>query len=127
MTDDNIVQVTAKTSLAPETDDPTPRAVPCTEAMRPASAAFSPPTRAWLRNAEFPCQARENGAQERQQHIWAGIGTLGKMNFGEFFKAATGNEPYDYQCRLACGDAAGFENPETMINAATQNRFSSLS
>ena len=26
------------------------------------------------------------------------------MNFGEFFKAPTGNEPYGYQCRLACGE-----------------------
>jgi CRISPR-associated endonuclease/helicase Cas3 len=28
------------------------------------------------------------------------------MTFQKFFKAATGNAPYDYQCRLACGPAA---------------------
>ena len=26
------------------------------------------------------------------------------MNFREFFKAASCYEPYDYQCRLACGE-----------------------
>jgi len=27
------------------------------------------------------------------------------MNFGDFFKAASGLEPFDYQCRLAAGAA----------------------
>ena len=29
------------------------------------------------------------------------------MNFGDFFKAATGHDRFDYQYRLACGDAGG--------------------
>lgn len=37
------------------------------------------------------------------------------MNFREFFKAATGgNTPYDYQCRLACGDGARSDKAETL-------------
>jgi CRISPR-associated endonuclease/helicase Cas3 len=32
------------------------------------------------------------------------------MNFGDFFKAATGHEPYDYQRRLACGEQDGRTN-----------------
>jgi hypothetical protein len=36
------------------------------------------------------------------------------MNFSEFFKTATGNTPYDYQCRLACGPDADLEKPETL-------------
>jgi CRISPR-associated endonuclease/helicase Cas3 len=36
------------------------------------------------------------------------------MSFFDFFKVATGNEPYAYQCRLACGDAADPDNPETL-------------
>src|SRR5437016_13827604 len=38
------------------------------------------------------------------------------MNFGEFFKVATGNEPYGYQCRLACGENAQVEEPETLLS-----------
>jgi hypothetical protein len=26
------------------------------------------------------------------------------MNFEQFFEAATGHRPYQYQCRLACGE-----------------------
>jgi CRISPR-associated endonuclease/helicase Cas3 len=37
------------------------------------------------------------------------------MSFGDFFKAATGNTPYAYQCRLACGDDASVEKPETLV------------
>ena len=29
---------------------------------------------------------------------------VGHMKFREFFKTATGHEPYDYRCRLVCGD-----------------------
>lgn len=37
------------------------------------------------------------------------------MRFDEFFQAATGFEnPFAYQCRLACGDGARLENPETL-------------
>ncbi|HVV00650.1 MAG TPA: CRISPR-associated helicase Cas3' [Verrucomicrobiae bacterium] len=37
------------------------------------------------------------------------------MDFGEFFKTATGgNSPYDYQCRLACGPEARFDNTITL-------------
>src|SRR6266699_934028 len=36
------------------------------------------------------------------------------MNFDDFFLAATGNRPYDYQCRLACGDDSRSEEPETL-------------
>src|SRR5438552_12834512 len=40
------------------------------------------------------------------------------MNFGEFFKAATDNEPYDYQCRLAGGDS-GCRCESRLINIPT--------
>ncbi|HEY5914100.1 MAG TPA: DEAD/DEAH box helicase, partial [Verrucomicrobiae bacterium] len=36
------------------------------------------------------------------------------MNYCEFFKTATGNSSYRYQCRLACGDDARVEKPETL-------------
>jgi CRISPR-associated endonuclease/helicase Cas3 len=37
------------------------------------------------------------------------------MNFVEFFNAATGfSSPYAYQCRLACGDEARPEAPDTL-------------
>ncbi len=36
------------------------------------------------------------------------------MNYADFFKAATEQAPYDYQCRLACGDDALLDNPETL-------------
>lgn len=36
------------------------------------------------------------------------------MTFFDFFKIATGNEPYAYQCRLACGDDAAPNRPETL-------------
>src|SRR6267142_1265931 len=39
------------------------------------------------------------------------------MDFGEFFEEATGNPPYGYQCRLACGDDADPEKPETLMAA----------
>ena len=34
--------------------------------------------------------------------------------FDVFFRAATGNTPYDYQCRLACGGTASTDMPETL-------------
>src|SRR6266581_7254454 len=40
------------------------------------------------------------------------------MNFREFFRAATGYEPYDYQCRLAGGDA-GCKCESRLINIPT--------
>jgi len=39
------------------------------------------------------------------------------MNFSQFFAAATGHPPYDYQCRLACGPNARAGNPETLETA----------
>ncbi|MBI4661860.1 MAG: DEAD/DEAH box helicase [Verrucomicrobia bacterium] len=37
------------------------------------------------------------------------------MRFDQFFQAATGLEnPLAYQCRLACGDGARLDNPETL-------------
>src|SRR4051812_36514155 len=35
-------------------------------------------------------------------------------SFGEFFHKATGNQPYPYQCRLACGDDARVDDPKTL-------------
>ncbi len=40
------------------------------------------------------------------------------MNFGEFFEAATGNPPYGYQCRLACGSDARSDKPETLTGGS---------
>src|SRR6266576_546631 len=40
------------------------------------------------------------------------------MNFGEFFKAATGNSPYDYQSRLA-GNDSGTACDSRLINVPT--------
>lgn len=37
------------------------------------------------------------------------------MSFAEFFHSATGNTPYGYQCRLACGDTADSTKPETLV------------
>ena len=37
------------------------------------------------------------------------------MSFADFFQIATGNQPYDYQCRLACGDNAESSNVETLL------------
>jgi len=37
------------------------------------------------------------------------------MSFADFFRSATGNqEPYGYQCRLACGNDADTAKPETL-------------
>lgn len=36
------------------------------------------------------------------------------MSFADFFHAATGNQPYGYQCRLACGDKADPKKLETL-------------
>lgn len=38
------------------------------------------------------------------------------MSFAKFFHSATGNTPYGYQCRLACGDTADPAKPETLVN-----------
>lgn len=38
------------------------------------------------------------------------------MNFDDFFKAATGHEPFDYQCRLACGEQQPDENRERWLS-----------
>src|SRR6266496_5941096 len=36
------------------------------------------------------------------------------MNFAPFFQAATENLPYNFQCRLACGDDARSDKSETL-------------
>jgi len=36
------------------------------------------------------------------------------MIYPSFFKIATGNDPYPWQCRLACGDAADLDNQESL-------------
>jgi CRISPR-associated endonuclease/helicase Cas3 len=42
------------------------------------------------------------------------------MTFAEFFKAATGHEPYDYQRRLAEGDGGGLRPCQSqLINIPT--------
>jgi CRISPR-associated endonuclease/helicase Cas3 len=51
------------------------------------------------------------------------------MTFPQFFQNATGNTPYDYQCRLACGErndrpedewlAGGTECNSRLINIPT--------
>jgi len=38
------------------------------------------------------------------------------MSFDDFFKAATANTPYGYQCRLACGPSARLDRPDTLRN-----------
>src|SRR5579859_2963904 len=37
-----------------------------------------------------------------------------QCRFDSFFQAATNNPPYGYQCRLACGDDARPDKPETL-------------
>src|SRR5256885_1898141 len=44
----------------------------------------------------------------------ASANLAGAMGFADFFKAATEHAPYDHQCRLACGDDAYSEDPETL-------------
>ena len=39
---------------------------------------------------------------------------MNRPQFDEFFQTATGNSPYGYQCRLACGDDARSEKPESL-------------
>lgn len=39
---------------------------------------------------------------------------MNRPQFDEFFQAATGNSPYGYQCRLACGDDARSDKPESL-------------
>jgi CRISPR-associated endonuclease/helicase Cas3 len=41
------------------------------------------------------------------------------MNFGDFFKAATGHEPYRYQCRLACGEKGEGESESAWLDHGT--------
>jgi CRISPR-associated endonuclease/helicase Cas3 len=40
---------------------------------------------------------------------------VNRLQFDAFFRSATVNSPYDYQCRLACGDDARLEKPEMLI------------
>lgn len=39
---------------------------------------------------------------------------MNRPQFNKFFQAATSNSPYAYQCRLACGDEARADKPETL-------------
>jgi CRISPR-associated endonuclease/helicase Cas3 len=41
------------------------------------------------------------------------------MNFSDFFKAATGNPPYNYQCRLACGERGQGETEAAWLSHGT--------
>lgn len=41
------------------------------------------------------------------------------MSFSAFFKESTGNVPYGYQCRLACGPIANPENEATLQSGTT--------
>lgn len=41
------------------------------------------------------------------------------MTFDEFFRAATDHKPYDYQCRLACGERRADEARETWLAHGT--------
>ena len=39
-----------------------------------------------------------------------------RLRYDRFFRAATGFEqPFGYHCRLACGDDALLDNPETLV------------
>jgi CRISPR-associated endonuclease/helicase Cas3 len=39
---------------------------------------------------------------------------VNQIVFNAFFQTATGNSPYEYQIRLACGEAASLDKPETL-------------
>jgi len=41
------------------------------------------------------------------------------LPFDRFFHAFTGNSPYDYQCRLACGSQANSDKLETLRNGVS--------
>lgn len=41
--------------------------------------------------------------------------------FANFFRAATGNTPYDYQRRLACGERNGRNEAEWLANSISCN------
>ncbi|MGH7972065.1 MAG: DEAD/DEAH box helicase, partial [Limisphaerales bacterium] len=41
---------------------------------------------------------------------------MSRLPFNNFFRTATGNSPYDYQCRIACGPEADCDTPETLHN-----------
>ena len=38
---------------------------------------------------------------------------MSRLPFDDFFRKATGNSPYGYQCRLACGSQADPDIPGT--------------
>jgi CRISPR-associated endonuclease/helicase Cas3 len=42
---------------------------------------------------------------------------VSRLQFDDFFRAITGNSPYEYQCRLACGDDARIDKPETLMQS----------
>jgi hypothetical protein len=44
---------------------------------------------------------------------------MSRLSFDTFFRNATGNLPYGYQCRLACGQQANLEKPQTLQTGTT--------
>jgi CRISPR-associated endonuclease/helicase Cas3 len=42
------------------------------------------------------------------------------MSFADFFQAATVNMPYEFQCRLACGERADGEHEAAWLNHGTK-------
>ena len=44
---------------------------------------------------------------------------MSRLRFDTFFRTGTGNTPYDYQCRLACGERSGRTEAEWLAGGAT--------
>jgi CRISPR-associated endonuclease/helicase Cas3 len=44
---------------------------------------------------------------------------MSRLPFDDFFHTATGNSPYGYQCRLACGPDAEPDKPYTLLDGTT--------
>lgn len=42
-----------------------------------------------------------------------GRNNFARMTYQDFSQSATGFPPYEYQCRLACGEGAALEKPQT--------------
>jgi len=47
------------------------------------------------------------------------------MTYDQFFNKATGNAPYGYQCRLACGPDAHPDKPGTLAGGTGRAASSS--
>ncbi len=44
---------------------------------------------------------------------------MSRLPFDNFFHTATGNSPYGYQCRLACGEQYGRTEAEWLVSGTT--------